>query len=226
MNRNDDPQGCIDPELRILCHNKLLGRLRLFKDSPEYILELCADTCLDPDCQAVQRDTFLQFAREELHRIEEQLANERTSWAVQTDCDRLDRVEAALRRRGILLWQASPCCDSCTLGDMSQRVETTETRFPGFARGMRGYAFFIDQNVPEALEESTVLSVYFAYGALTLNELTASQASPEYADEDHLAIAREVCDCLRTNGFEVDWNGELSRKIGVCVNWQRRTRLE
>jgi hypothetical protein len=32
--------------------------------------------------------------------------------------------------------------------------------------------------------------------------------------------------CLRDEGFEVNWDGDFARKIGVSLNWQRHTMLE
>jgi hypothetical protein len=50
--------------------------------------------------------------------------------------------------------------------------------------------------------------------------------APEAYKKNALAIAREVCECLRDEGFEVNWDGDFARKIGVSLNWQRRTMLE
>ena len=34
-------------------------------------------------------------------------------------------------------------------------------------------------------------------------------------------IAQDVCDCAHEQGFEPNWDGDFSRKIGVSLNWQR-----
>lgn len=49
-------------------------------------------------------------------------------------------------------------------------------------------------------------------------------ASEVYASKA-LDIAREVCRCLKEQGFEIDWDGDLRRENGVSLNWQRRTAI-
>ena len=88
---------------------------------------------------------------------------------------------------------------------------------------VRGYAFFIDQNMADMLAEDTDVSVYLGYGWFSQEE---SSVAPDVYERNALDIAREVCDCLRKHGFEPDWDGSFSRKIGVSLNWQRRTMLQ
>jgi len=73
------------------------------------------------------------------------------------------------------------------------------------------------------LSEGTDLSVYLGYGWISQDDL---EVAPEAYEENALGIAQEVCRCLRDEGFEVDWDGTLARKIGLSLNWQRRTLLE
>jgi hypothetical protein len=73
------------------------------------------------------------------------------------------------------------------------------------------------------LSESTEVTVYLGYGWLSLDN---SVVAPAVYEKNALGIAREVCECLRDEGFEVDWNGDFSRKIGVSINWQRRATLD
>lgn len=41
-----------------------------------------------------------------------------------------------------------------------------------------------------------------------------------------MSDSHEICQFLRDEGFEPDLNGKLDRKIGISLNWQRRTMLE
>jgi hypothetical protein len=141
----------------------------------------------------------------------------------ETDCDRLDRVEVALRERGILLWQVSPCCDTCTRAELPDRIAVIDRRCPGFRNRVRGYAFFIDQSMPGKLFESSLISVYVGYGWFLPDD---SKVEQQVYKKNALGIAREVCDCLINEGFKPDWNGDLARKIGVSLNWQRRALLD
>jgi hypothetical protein len=201
----------------------ICGELRLTKRRREEILEACRDVYIADVCPERERDTFLQLAADEFTRTAAHLASEVATWPEETDCDRLDRVEAALRARGILLWQVSPCCDTCTGGEVRHRIDLMHRRYPGFRDRVRGYAFFIDQNMPGMLADGPHLSVYVGYGWLSPGK---SQVAPEVYERNALGIAREVCQCLSNEGFEPDWDGSLARKIGLSLNWQRRTSIE
>jgi hypothetical protein len=209
--------------LRTALKETILGELRLAKREPSEILDICREVHIEDECPESEHRAFLEFASAELNRAQAQLASEKSTWPEVTDCDRLDRVEAALRERGILLWQVSPCCDTCTMGEFSDRLDVINRRHPGFRDRLRGYAFFIDQNMPAELSTSTEISVFLGYGWISPDK---SEVAPENYETKALAIAREVCQCLRDEGFEVDWNGDFSRKIGLSLNWQRRTMLE
>ncbi len=164
-----------------------------------------------------------EFAAREFDRMQASLSDERATWDVETDCDRLDRVEARLRDQGILLWQASPCCDSCTGGELPDRLEFVNTKHPGIQERLQGYAFFIDQNLPEMLADGPEISVYLAYGWVSPD---GTEVGRDEYKRAALRIARLVSDCLREEGLEVDWDGDFHKKIGVNLMWQRRRPLE
>jgi len=210
-------------DLRTSLRRAVLGETRLARLDHNEILESCRRVYLEDECPENERATFIQFAADELDRAEAQLAMEMSAWPKETDCDRLDRVEVALRERNILLWQVSPCCDTCTWGELPDRIEDINDRHPGFRDRIRGYAFFIEQNMPDMLSESTQLSVYLDYGWLSADD---SKVCAEVYKTNALGIAREVCECLRDEGFEVNWDGDFARKIRVSLNWQRRDMLD
>src|SRR5262249_35035551 len=155
------------------------------------------------ECPEHEWDKFIQFAADELNQAAIRLGSEKDTWPEETDCDRLDRVEIALRERGILLWQASPCCDTCTRGELLDRIDVIDGRHPGFRDRVRGYTFFIDQNMPETLADSPQLLVYLAYGWFSPDD---SKVAPHVYEKSALSIAREVCECLQDEGFEPDWD--------------------
>ncbi|SIO58826.1 hypothetical protein SAMN05444166_5824 [Singulisphaera sp. GP187] len=209
-------------ELREQLRSAILGELRLAKLGHEEILQNCTEVYIE-DAPQSEREGFIQFSADEIERTATQLASERATWSDETDCDRLDRVENALRERGILLWQVSPCCDTCTRAELSDRIGVINERDPGFRDRARGYSFFIDQNLPESLADNSHLDVYLAYGWVSPGN---SEVAPDVYQKNAIVIGREVCQYLRDEGFEVDWNGDLSRKIGITLNWQRRTMLQ
>lgn len=216
---NDESRDLLCETLRWF----ILGELRLARRDDVAILEACRDIYMQDVCPEHEWEKFIQYATDELHRAATRLSSEKAEWRPETDCDRLDRVEDALRDRSILMWQVSPCCDSCTIGEFPDRIDAVEARYPGFRDSLRGYTFFIDQTMPERLAEGTEISIYLAYGWLSHD---GSEVAPDVYQKNALSIAREVCECLRNEGFEPDWDGDFARKIGVTLNWQRRTMLE
>lgn len=209
-------------QLRETLRECVLGEVRLNNLSDEDILQTCREVYIEDDCPEDEWDDFVQFASDELSEAATRHAAERANWPPETDCDRFDRAEATLRESGILLWQVSPCCDTCTGAELPNRIDAVDEKHPGFRERVRGYAFYIDQSMAEMLAEDTHISVYLAYGWFPPDETEVDDET--YAD-NALSIAREVCDCVAAEGLTVDWDGDFSRKIGVTLNWQRRTPL-
>jgi hypothetical protein len=209
--------------LRATLRNLVLGKVRLANSRHDDIVEICRDVYIVDECPENESEAFVQFATAELKKAETAHSKEQAGWPAETDCDRLDRVEAALRDRGILLWQVSPCCDTCTGGWLPDRIDVMESRHPGFRDRVRGYAFFIDQIMADMLAQDSNISVYLGYGWFSPDD---SSVEPDVYETNAFGIAREVCDCLREHGFEPDWDGSFSKKIGISLNWQRRTMLQ
>ena len=210
-------------ELLESIRSAIIGEVRLAKRAKDEIVEYCSEAYIADTCPENEHDKFIQSAADEFNRAVAAHESEKVGWPAVTDCDRLDRVEVALRDRGIIFWQASPCCDSCTVADLPDRIELINNRHSGFRSRVRGYAFFIDQTLPEQLADDTQLTVCLAYGWFSPDD---SKVDPNAYEAKALGIAREVCECLRAEGFEPDWEGSFDRKIRAKVNWQRRTKLE
>lgn len=210
-------------DLRESLRQCILGEVRLARRDNDGIIQICREVYIDDECPEDERESFISFARGELEKAATRQSLEQATWPNETDCERLDRVEATLRDQGILLWQVSPCCDTCTGSELPDRIDEFERRHPGFSERVRGYAFFIDQNMPEMLADNIHISVYLAYGWFSAD---GSSVDPEAYEVNALGIAREVCDCLREHGFAPNWDGSFSKKIGVSLDWQRRTLLQ
>lgn len=210
-------------DLRETLRNLVFGEVRLGRSGHDDIVETCREVYIVDECPENEWEAFVQFATVELKKAEATHSKEQVGWPAETDCDRLDRVEAALRERGILLWQVSPCCDTCTGGELPDRIDVIESRHAGFRDRVRGYAFFIDQNMADMLSENTEISVCLAYGWFSPDDYSVE---PDVSEKNALGIAREVSDCLREHGFSIDWDGSFSKKIGISLNWQRRTMLQ
>jgi len=146
-------------DLRETLRSLVLGEVRLSNSDRDGILQFCREVYIEDECPEDEWDLFIQFAAQGLEQASARLSAEQEAWPRETDCDRLDRVEADLRDRGILLWQVSPCCDTCTGAELPERINEIDLRHPGFRERVRGYAFFIDQSMAEMLAESTQLSI-------------------------------------------------------------------
>lgn len=210
-------------DLRETLRNRIVGEVRLAKSNLDDIIQTCREVYIEDECPEEEWESFVRFASDELKKADAAHSAAKVGWPPETDCDRLDRVEATLRDRGILLWQLSPCCDSCTRGELPDRIVDLDRRSPGFRSKVRGYAFFTDQNMADMLAENTEVAVYLGYGWLSQDD---SSVVPDVYEQNALGIAREVCDCLREHGFKPTWDGSFSKKIGVALNWRRRTMLQ
>lgn len=221
MSREQDWNDQERYRLRVQLQWQIVGEVRLARKDHQSIFDACRKD-IERECPESERNSFTQWMADELDRAEAQHAAEKLNWPEVTDCDRLDRAEDALRRRGILLWQVSPCCDSCTVAELPGRLNVINGRHPGFRDRLRGYAFFIDQNMPQELWEGTELSIYLGYGWC---EPENSKVAEKTYKKNALGIASEIFDCLRNEGLKVDWNGSFDQKIGLSMNWQRRELL-
>ncbi|HEU4325609.1 MAG TPA: hypothetical protein VFS21_20890 [Roseiflexaceae bacterium] len=137
----------------------------------------------------------------------EQHLRDQMEWPSITDCDRLDLAFALLERAGVVCRQNFTCCGSCGSAEIGGEIEVYES-----AGGRaRGYAFFHQQDTDSAVEDGGGL--YLAYGAV------------EDGEEVGVAIGRAIEAALQQYGLETSWSGQLSQRIFVRLNWQRR-RLE
>ncbi|MCA9642538.1 MAG: hypothetical protein H6718_19810 [Polyangiaceae bacterium] len=198
----------------------MLGEVRLGKRDDEEIVFIAVDRLAD-EIPEEEVPLFEAHAIKQLPLVRQRHEAEQSDWPEETDCDRLDEVQDELQEDGIVFWQASPCCNTCSQSELPDRLREIDEDDPGFAKECRGYAFFHDQSLPDELLENSQLLVYLSYGWFPDKD---DVSETEYAKQA-LAIGEEVCDALESAGFRVDWTGDLSKKIGLHINWQRRTQL-
>lgn len=208
-------------DLRNTLRRAVVGETRFARRDADEIIEFCREVYIDetaPDEEHAEFNTFVQL---ELNRFLEIYEREKASWPEKTDCDRLDAAEESLLKDGIVLWQASPCCDTCTMGEFQDHVIALKRAKPELTGKVRGYSFFIDQNMAENLSEGSEIQVYLAYGYEGDGEDIGKQEYKRRA----LAVGHELVDHLRKAGLTVEWDGDFSKKIRVEVNWKRREPL-
>lgn len=131
------------------------------------------------------------------------------SWPVPTDCDRLDRAFERLEQAGIVARQDFTCCQTCGHAEIGEEIEQARAH-----RAVRGYTFFHQQDTEGAAEYG---SLHLAFGA----------ALPEGTPKEELLsaeaqIAGEVVAALRAEGLAPSWNGEVTRRIELPLEWRRR----
>lgn len=131
------------------------------------------------------------------------------SWPVPTDCDRLDRAFERLEQAGVVARQDFTCCQTCGHAEIGYEIEQARA-----LRTVRGYTFFHHQDTEGAAEGGTL---FLAFGA----------AFPDGTPKEELLsaeaqIAGEIVAALRAEGLAPSWNGEVTRRIELPLEWRRR----
>lgn len=171
-------------------------------DSPEEIHAMIDDgaAALGPfDADKVRTTAARELAKK--RRAEQ-------GWPQTTDVDKLERAFARLHEQGV-------CALHCAGDTQEQGIEavadvltdddTPEDRY-------HGYCFYYSQDVEGAIDNQ---GLPLAHGHVDRSEAEEAQ---------HVAVARAICEALRQEGLEVDWNGSTKRRINLpSFRWQRRT---
>lgn len=130
------------------------------------------------------------------------------TWPPITDCDKLDRAFARLQEQGICALQYT----GDTQDDGFEAVVDALSEDGVPEDRYHGYCFYVSQDIDRALNDEGLL---LAYGHLGRSEVK---------DHEHVAVGQRVCEALRKEGLEVEWNGSSNRRIALPqLSWQRRT---
>jgi hypothetical protein len=169
----------------------------------EQIVSLAADVMGDefPDGGA---------EREARRMLPELIARHRaaeSSWPAQTDCDRLDAAFAALEGHGIVCRQNFSCCGTCGAAEIGDEMDAADQA----GLPVRGYAFYHQQDTGNAVDGS---GLYLNYG------------STEPGEEAAMAVAGQIVRELEAHGLTTRWNGTWEQRIGIMLDWKRRSSLE
>ena len=155
------------------------------------------------------------FPGENLPQLAARLADEamrkhlddEKTWSQSTDCDKLDKVFESLESTGIVARQNFTCCQSCGHAEIWEEIEQVRQESTQEIP-VAGYVFYHQQDTERACDEGVL---YLAYGAA------------DSADATALEIATRISSLLKENGFNVDWNGSLDKRICLLdLDWRRR----
>ena len=150
----------------------------------------------------------------ELRELAEELANPffyrhldaQLGWPLVTDCDRLDIAFAQLEEKGIAIRHG-------LRDDGAKDFMEELDRAADAARPPRGYVFYQRRDTAAAIDGH---GLYLDYGAIEDDE---DDCEDERAS---LGIGHEVVEALRRQGLEARWDGTLSSRINVALDWKRR----
>ena len=162
------------------------------------IVESATEISNDEYPGKVDEFTIRRIVKEDLRRH----ALEAESWEAVTDCDRLDSAFDALEESGIVARQNFACCQNCGHAEIWDEVEQLSSK-----RDIRGYTFFHMQDTESAVEGH---GLCLAYGATT------------DSDDEAVQIGHEVTRALRSAGLHPQWDGQLSKRISLPLDWKRR----
>lgn len=157
-----------------------------------------------------------EATEKELRELAEELAGPllyqhleaQIGWPLVTDCDRLDIAFAQLEEKGIVIRHDLE--DDGAEEFMEEMDRAADRLHPP-----RGYVFYQRRGTEAAIDGH---GLYLDYGA-------AGDDDDEDGNENEqaaLRIGHEVADALRKQGLKVDWDGTLSRRIRVRLDWKRR----
>lgn len=150
----------------------------------------------DPSALALEAERICAQA------FAEHTAAQRT-WPSVTDCDKLDQAFEDLEAGGVIARQNFTCCGTCGAAEIADEI----AQLVAAGRKAVGYVFYHAQDTESAAEGH---GVYLNYGSV------------EDSEEAALAIGHSIVRALRKYGLSPSWDGTMSRRIAVPLDWKRR----
>jgi hypothetical protein len=167
-----------------------------------------------------ERDRIIEIFCEEMHEPGEldeaevtvavdaafaSLEKDKATWPSMTDCDKLDRVFAALNTRGIIALQNAGYTQSDGYDDVREIYDPRSDRDK-----MVGYCFYHGQDLERAVNGE---GLYLAFGPMDAqNEETAGPR-----------VGAMIVAELERMGFSAQWDGTFNQRIYVpAIDWKRR----
>jgi len=166
-------------------------------------VEKLPDSAAEVYADYAETRTIAAVARAALKDIVDLYQSEQRLWPATTDCDRLDAAFLELESIGIVARQNFWCCQTCGFSAMEDEVEECRTR----GQCVRGFTFYHEQDTERAVKGE---GLYLSY------------CDVEGKEEEQAKIGREIQEVLEANGLTTVWDGSVSQRILVKLDWKRR----
>ncbi|GIK62643.1 MAG: hypothetical protein BroJett018_04370 [Chloroflexota bacterium] len=186
----------MDDEFYIKLHNMLEVWVTAGFESRDEIIQSAIDSFYDVG----EPDEIKALAEPLTEKFLQEHSAMQRHWNYLTDCDKLDKAFDELNRAGIIARQNFWCCQTCGHAAMDDELKKV--------RRARGYVFFHEQDTESAVQ-SGVLYLSFR--------------SRDYQRERMVKIGHEIVGVFKRYGFDVHWDGDAKKRIGIYhLDWKRR----
>jgi len=133
------------------------------------------------------------------------LEAEKATWPEVTDCDKLDAAFSALAKQGVIALQNAGYTQSDGYDDVRQEYRAHPRR-----ETVIGYCFYHGQDLERAVHGD---GLYLAFGPI----------DPKKEAAEGPRIGALVAEQLRSQGFDVQWDGTFNQRIHIKnLDWKRR----
>ncbi len=153
----------------------------------------------------IQDDGLNLSAKKIINAEIDSLKLDQVNWPAQTDYDRLHATMQQLENNGVVAREDFTCCGTCGTAEIGYEIET----YNEGDKTATGYTFFHQQDTESAVGG---YGLYLNYGT----------ADKDGTDDDSIKIGHEIAKTFKDNGFEVDWDGDLRKRIHIALDWKRR----
>lgn len=175
-----------------------------------------------------EADEFCEIAEDDFELDEQVLVQafdqllaarraQQEAWPPEVRETPLTRAFASLAEIGVVAREAFSCCGNCGSGEIYDERDGS--------RVWRGYIYFHIQDAERIVEDRQTYVGYGAFPDAVLSEAEWSALSDTAKDETYRRLVTdlmrdEVVPVLERHGVEVEWDGDLGRRILLKgVDW-------
>lgn len=157
---------------------------------------------------------------------------EEATWGEGSDHARLAAAFAELQGKGLVARMNFTCCNTCGTAEIDDERTRLDAVPPGdYPFREWAYTFFHQQDAEQLAE--TPATLYLTYSSfrpapdVDPELLAAARAGDERArtqliEQTDAAVGHLVAESLRNHGLDVDWSGDIGRRIAVTIHEWRK----